>query len=162
MKSRFQIALPLLLVYLALSHKPGDNLLPNLVFGALLALGVSLLFPSLRPFNWSRIVPFLTGLFQYAGLVIVDMFKSAINVGKLVLDPKLPIQSGIVAVDSGCQSELATALSAHAITLTPGEMVIAMDEKGTMYIHTLEIGRSAEYAENAQALRRNLLSKIVS
>lgn len=160
--ARLQIALPLLLVYLALSHRPGDTLLPNLMFGALIALGMSALLPGRsRPFNWRRFLPFLWGVLRYTVLVIVDMFKSAYNVALIVLNPKLPIQPGIVAVDSGCQSELATALSAHAITLTPGEMVIAIDEKGILYIHTLDINRSQEYAEEAQSLRRNLLSKIV-
>jgi len=159
---RLQIALPLFLVYLALSHRPGDNLLPNLVLGALIALGVSALLPGRsRPFNWRRFFPFLFGILRYASLVIVDMFKSAYNVALIVLDPKLPIRPGIVAIDSGCQSELATALSAHAITLTPGEMVVAIDEKGILYTHTLDINRSEEYAEDAQSLRRNLLSKIV-
>ncbi|MEJ5223086.1 MAG: Na+/H+ antiporter subunit E [Anaerolineales bacterium] len=160
--ARLQVALPLLLVYLALSHKPGDNILPNLIFGSFLAYGVSWLLPVRSTwFDWSRVVPFTIGILRYALVVIVDMFKSAYQVALIVLDPKLPIKPGIIAVDSGCRSEMATALSAHAITLTPGEMVIAIEEDGTMFIHTLDITRSAEYAENAQAMRRNLLSQIV-
>lgn len=163
MIGRLQIALPLMLVYLALAHQPGEEFLPNLVFGLLIALGVSLFMPTRRqPVDLRRASTFLIGLLRYSLLVVADMFKSAYNVAKIVLDPKLPIRPGIVAIDSGCQSELATALSAHAITLTPGEMVIAMDERGIMYIHTLEIDRSDEYAEDAQSLRRNLLSKIVA
>lgn len=160
--ARLQIALPLLLVYLALSHRPGAPLLPNVVFGALLSLGVSALLPGRsRPFDWRRFFPFLFGILRYAGVVIVDMFKSAYNVALIVLNPKLPIRPGIIAIESGCQSELAAALSAHAITLTPGEMVVAIDERGTLYTHTLDVARSAEYAEEAQSLRRNLLSQIV-
>ena len=165
--ARLQISLFLFLVYLALSTRPAKLMgehphWPNLVFGALVAYGVSLLLPvRSRPFNWSRVLPFLVGIFRYILFVIVDMFKSAIQTARIVLDPKLPIAPGIIAIDSGCESELATALSAHAITITPGEMVIAMDEKGIMYTHTLYVHRSAEAAEEAQALRRDLLSKIV-
>lgn len=163
MIGRLPIAFSLLLVYLALTQQPGENLLPNLVFGFLIAMGVSLFIPAPKePVDGRRLPTFIIGLLQYALLVVADMFKSAYNVARIVLDPKLPIRPGIVAIDSGCQSELATALSAHAITLTPGEMVVAMDERGVMYIHTLEIDRSDEYAEDAQTLRRNLLSKIVA
>jgi multicomponent Na+:H+ antiporter subunit E len=164
---RLQIALPLFLIYLALSSKTAEETanhspIPNLVFGALLAIGISLLLPNRKqPFNWSRFFPFLLGLVRYALLVIVDMFKSAIQVAQIVLNPKLPIKPGIIAIDSGCKSELAMALSAHAITLTPGEMVVAIDENGIMYTHTLNITRSKEYAEQAQQERRSLLSKIV-
>lgn len=164
---RLQMALPLFLVYLALSGKSsaetaGYSPIPNLVFGALLAIGVSLLLPARsQPFNWSRFFPFLLGVARYALLVIVDMFKSAFQVARIVLDPKLPINPGIIAIDSGCNSNLGTALSAHAITLTPGEMVVAMDEQGILYTHALDINRSAEYSEQAQILRRDLLSQIV-
>lgn len=162
MIGRLQIVFSLMLVYLALAHQPGEKFLPNLVFGFLIAMGVSLFIPARRqPVDLRRGLISLSGLLRYALLVVADMFKSAYNVARIVLDPKLPIRPGIVAIDSGCQSELATALSAHAITLTPGEMVVAMDERGIMYIHTLEIDRSDEYAEEAQSLRRNLLSKIV-
>jgi multicomponent Na+:H+ antiporter subunit E len=181
MKYRLQIALPLWLVYMALAQKPlkdifqnlisgtiiqyliSEKVLQNLVFGAIIAIAFSFLFPPRpRPFDWSGVLPFFIGLLQYSWLVIKDMFKSAYNVAKIVLDPRLPIRPGIIAIDAGCKSELATALSAHAITLTPGEMVVAMDENGVLYTHTLDIDRSDEYAEQAQSLRRNLLSKLVS
>jgi multicomponent Na+:H+ antiporter subunit E len=163
MRYRFQLALPLWLVYMALTQKPSGNIFPNLVFGAIIAVLVSLLFPPRsRPFDWSGVVPFIIGLLQYAWLVIQDMFKSAYNVAKIVLDPKLPIRPGIIAIKAGCTSEKATALSAHAITLTPGEMVVAIGENGILYTHTLDIVRSQEHAEDAQKLRRNLLSKLVA
>ena len=81
-------------------------------------------------------------------------------VARIVLDPKLPIQPGIVAIHSGCKSELATALSAHAISITPGELVLGIDDKGVLYTHCLDATHAAQYATEAQALRRNLLSKI--
>jgi multicomponent Na+:H+ antiporter subunit E len=162
MKYRIQTTLFLWAVYISLTQKSITDV-PNLFFGAAIASIVSFLFPPrAHSFNRYDVLPFFIGLFQYAWLVIKDMFKSAYNVAKIVLDPKLPIRPGIIAIDAGCKSELATALSAHAITLTPGEMVVAMDENGILYTHTLDIDRSDEYAEHAQSLRRNLLSKLVS
>jgi multicomponent Na+:H+ antiporter subunit E len=162
MKYRIQMTLFLWAVYISLTQKSITDV-PNLVFGAAIAIWGSFLFPPrAHSFNRSDLFPFFIGLLQYAWLVIKDMFKSAYNVAKIVLDPKLPIRPGIIAIDAGCKSELATALSAHAITLTPGEMVVAMDENGILYTHTLDIDRSDEYAEHAQSLRRNLLSKLVS
>jgi multicomponent Na+:H+ antiporter subunit E len=63
-------------------------------------------------------------------------------------------------IPSGCDSELATALSAHAITLAPGEMVVEIGEGGIMYTHTLDVTQAAEYVAEAQQLRRELLRKI--
>ncbi len=162
MRYRLQIALPLWLVYLSLTQKSWQTLLPNMILGALIAMGISLLFPPRsRPFNWSGFFSFLVGVLQYVWLVVTDMFKSAYNVGRIVLDPKLPIRPGILAIKSGCQNPAATALSAHAITLTPGEMVIAIGEDGTLYTHTLDIERSEAHSGDAQELRRTLLRKLI-
>ena len=55
---------------------------------------------------------------------------------------------------------MATALSAHAITLAPGEMVVEIGEGGVMYTHTLDASQAADYVAEAQDLRRELLRKI--
>jgi multicomponent Na+:H+ antiporter subunit E len=70
------------------------------------------------------------------------------------------VKPGIIAIPSDCDSELATALSAHAITLAPGEMIVEIGKDGTMYAHALDATRAAEYVQEAQDLRRGLLRKI--
>ena len=82
-------------------------------------------------------------------------------VAKLVWSPKLKIQPAIVAIPSGCDSELATALSAHATSVAPGELVVEIDEDGVMYTHILDVTHSSEYKDQAQLIRRDLLSKII-
>jgi multicomponent Na+:H+ antiporter subunit E len=93
-------------------------------------------------------------------VVFGDAVKSGLVAARLVLDPALPVKPGIIAIPSDCDSELATALSAHAITLAPGEMVIEVGKDGTMYVHALDATRAAEYIEDAQQQRRELLRKI--
>jgi multicomponent Na+:H+ antiporter subunit E len=146
------------LVYLALTA----NLEPsNLVLGLLVATGLTLL---LRPppgrFELRRLPRALVALGRYLFVVFVDAIKSGLIAARLVLDPALPVKPGIIAIPSDCDSELATALSAHAITLAPGEMVVEIGKDGTMYAHALDATRAAEYVEEAQELRRELLRKI--
>ena len=74
---------------------------------------------------------------------LYDLIVSGIQVARIVLDPKLPIQQGIIAIPTNCESETAQALSAHAITLTPGELVVEMGEEGVMYTHVLDAGSCA-------------------
>lgn len=146
------------LVYLVLT---GNFEPSNLVAGLLIAIGVSwLLHPDRRNFQVRRVPGAFLALLRYLGIVIYDMISSALTVARIVLDPKLPIKPGVIAIPSGCQSELATALSAHAITLAPGELVIEIDENGTMYTHTLDAANAPKYTEEAQRIRRNLLSRI--
>jgi multicomponent Na+:H+ antiporter subunit E len=102
----------------------------------------------------------LLALARYLFVVATDAIKSGLVAARLVLDPALPVKPGIITIPSGCESELATALSAHAITLAPGEMVIEIGEDGAMYTHTLDATQAADYVAEAQHLRRELLRKI--
>jgi multicomponent Na+:H+ antiporter subunit E len=146
------------LVYLALTA----NLeLSNLVLGLLIAFGLtSLLSPEPLGRAWRRVPAALLALVRYVAVVGYDAIKSGLVVARLLLDPALPVKPGIVAIPAGCESELATALSAHAITLAPGEMVTDIDREGVMYAHTLDATHAAEYVAEAQRLRREMLSKI--
>lgn len=148
----------LLLVYLALT----SNLeLSNVVLGLLVAVGLTaLLRPPRGTFELRRLPGALAALVRYLFGVFFDAFKSGLVAARLVLDPALPVKPGIIAIPSDCDSELATALSAHAITLAPGEMVVEIGKDGTMYAHALDATHAAEYVREAQELRRELLRKI--
>lgn len=146
------------LVYVALTANFELN---NLVLGLLIAIGLTLLMrPARGAFELRRMPAALLALGRYLFVVLVDAVKSGLVAARLVLDPALPVKPGIIAIPSGCDSELATALSAHAISLAPGELVIEIGEHGVMYTHTLDATRAVEYVQEAQKLRRELLRKI--
>ncbi len=148
----------LLVIYLALT---GNLQLSNIVLGALVAGAATVLLrPQPGRMELRRLPAALWATVRYLAILGADVVKSGVGVARIVLDPKLPIRPGIIAIPSGCSSELGAALSAHALTITPGEMVIGIDEVGVMYAHCLDATRSAEYAAEAQAMRRDLLSKI--
>ncbi len=154
-----QLSLPLFMVYLALT---GNITLPNLAMGVFVSIGISLLLPriELPPFSLSRLPGFLWAGIRYLFVVAWDVTRGAYGTARIVLDPKLPLNAGVIAIPSGTKTELGTALSAHAITLSPGEMVVAIDEDGVMYTHCLNVDDSARFVAEAQALRKNLLSKM--
>lgn len=154
------LIVPLLLVYLELSS---NFELSNVVVGLLIVSGILLLIrPRRRPMAWHRLPSAIVALIIYVVILAYDLIMSGIQVARIVLDPALPIQQGIVAIPSECESELGSALSAHAITLTPGELVIETDEQGVMYTHCLDATKSEQYVAEAQKMRRDLLEKIFS
>ncbi len=161
MKSRnsiIQMTLLLWWAYLAITaNLEPANLIAGLGAGFLISL---LIRPQNLELSWRRLPQALWAALQYLFILFWDMLKSGITVGRLILTPGLPIDPGIVVIDAGCQSELSTALSAHAMTLTPGELVVEMTDQGQLFTHCLEAGKSAEYVAEAQKLRKDLLSKI--
>lgn len=148
----------LLILYIAITGNPQVS---NIVLGILVATIATLLIrPQPASIDLRRLPSAAWALLRYIVILAVDVVRSGINVARIVLDPALPIRPGVIAIHSGCDSELGAALSAHAITITPGEMVIGIDEQGVLYTHCLDATHAAEYAAQAQAMRRDLLSKI--
>lgn len=135
--------------------------LTNIVLGVLLGVGIALLIrPDRGDFNIKRLPVAIYASIRYLVIIFYDLLVSGIQVAGIVLRPSLPVQPGIIAIPSGTDSELATALSAHAITLTPGELVVEIGEHGVMYTHTLDATHPEEDAREAQTLRRGLLDKM--
>jgi multicomponent Na+:H+ antiporter subunit E len=135
--------------------------LNNLVVGLLFAVAVTLLMrPRRRSWDIRRFPSALLALLQYVGILMWDIMVNGIQVARIVLTPGLPIQPGIIAIPSLCESEMGTALSAHAITVSPGELVVEIGRDGVMYTHALDATNSDKKAADAQRLRVNLLQKI--
>jgi multicomponent Na+:H+ antiporter subunit E len=97
-----------------------------------------------------------------AGEVLLkDLLVSGLQVAHIVLSPSLPIKPGIIAIPAGTDSELATALSAHSISVTPGEVVVEISDDGVMYTHVLDVTQSNEARLSAQERRRDLFSRML-
>ncbi len=123
-------------VYLALTA----NLeVSNLVVGLLIALGLTfLLHPDPRQVDLRRMPGAAWAALKFAAVVARDVIAGGLQVARITLDPRLPIKPAIIAIPSGTQSELAMALVADAITLSPGELVVEISRDGVMYTHTLD------------------------
>lgn len=148
----------LTLAYLALT----SNLqISNIIVGILISGGIVFI---LQPQKRQIEVVFAPGstvaLFRYILLLSYELIVSGFQVARIVLDPKLPIKPGIIAIPSYSDNEAAQALSAHAITLTPGELVTEMSDDGIMYTHCLDATETEKYIELAQAQRIAMLKKI--
>ena len=152
------IIVPLLFVYMELSS---NFELSNIIVGLMIVTGiVKLIRPRRLPTDLRHLPSSVFALMRYLVKLVYDVIASGIQVARIVMDPALPIKPGIVSISSECESEMGTALSAHAITLAPGEMVVEMDEKGVMYTSCLDTTNSEKYIEDAQKIRKDLLQKI--
>jgi multicomponent Na+:H+ antiporter subunit E len=148
----------LMFTYLALS---ANLQVSNIILGFIIAAGIlGLLRPRRRPVRWRRLPSALKALVVYVGLLLYNVFRSGIQMVRIILHPKLPIKSGIVAIPSGCDSELGRAISAHAISLPPGELFVEMDEHGSMYIHSLDVDLTEKQAGAAQEIQGDMLKRI--
>ena len=169
MLRRLAFAVPMALAWMLLTATPT---LEGFGVGILLSFAVlTMLFskePSPTP-QWRKIPGRVIAAVQYFVILLRDIYLAAMDVAKRVIDPKMPLNPGIIATDSQFVTQageegLATtiaAISAHGITITPGELVVDFDGTKTMYVHCLDVVASTAVAESNQAKRITLLRKIL-
>ncbi len=69
-----------------------------------------------------------------------ECIKSNIDVAWRVLNPKLPINPGIVKIKTTLKTETGLTFLANFITLTPGTFSVDIDrEKQCLYIHWIDV-----------------------
>lgn len=152
------LGMMILFTYLALS---ANISLYNGLLGALIAGVILWLIPSRqRPVQVKDIPRGLWALVVYLFLIAKNVLLGGIQVARLVLDPRMPLKSGVVAIKPDCEHELGRALIAHAISLSPGELLIETGEDGTMYIHSLKVYQTEQVTGKQQKYWRYLLDLI--
>jgi multicomponent Na+:H+ antiporter subunit E len=69
----------------------------------------------------------LPQMLRYAPWLLTEVVKANLQVARLVLDPRLPIDPVIVTFDSVLTSPLGRTTFANSITLTPGTITLEVD-----------------------------------
>jgi len=74
---------------------------------------------------------------------------SALNVTRLILDPKLPISPTMVKVDAQQKSAVGLATYANSITLTPGTISVEVSERGkAIWVHAITRENAEGFADD--------------
>jgi multisubunit Na+/H+ antiporter MnhE subunit len=153
----FYVILSLAVIYLLLT---ADWRFGNIVVALALAAGISAAIrPQIDPIPLQRLPGIVWWLFVYLGVLLKDIALNALWVADIVVRNR-PINPGIIAIPSKCETPMGAALSAHAITASPGEMVMEIGDDGVMYVHCLDATNRQELMEAAQTQRRELLQNI--
>ena len=150
--------LPLTLLYIALSSNAEPS---NWLLGLLLAAGITaLLQPNPSPFVWRKAGTAVLAGARFLLTLLWDLVVSSYQVARMIVTNTEPVNQGIYALPTGSDKTAVSVLSAQAITLTPGEMVVEMDDNGLLYVHSLDMVTSAQSAQAAQKKRVAQLEKM--
>ena len=90
--------------------------------------------------------------FLYWPWLIVEIIKANIDVARVILRRKMPINPSLIEVKSTQETELGQVVYANSITLTPGTVTVAID-KDIMTVHALT-GGAAEDLQSGEMDRR--------
>lgn len=109
------------------------------VLGGLLIGAVLLLVLPLASVPEHAIVRPLAVL-RFAGYFALDLARASLQVALLVVRPRRPLRSAVVAVPVRGASDGLLTLLANAISLTPGTLTLEVDRpRATLYVHVIDV-----------------------
>ncbi len=122
----------------------------ELIVGAIVSFVVSYYFTGAEKVN---LVKEIKKYIRFTPLFIKNLIISNIEIAKIVLNPKLPINPGIVKLKTNLTNNFDKLLLANAITLTPGTITIDLEDKD-IYIHILDLK-----IKDKDILQKNILEE---
>lgn len=91
-------------------------------------------------------------LLRFSARFLVDLVASSLQVARLVLQPRIALRQGVVAVRVPDASDALLTLLADAISLTPGTLTIDVDRSSsTLFVHALDTGSGPAGVERLRA-----------
>ncbi len=78
----------------------------------------------------------MPGLVRYWLWLLWEMFKTSVDVARIILHPKLPISPTVVKFKALPEGPVGQAILANSITLTPGTVTLDV-HKGELQVHCL-------------------------
>ncbi len=82
-------------------------------------------------------------LVRYWGWLSKEVVRSSIEVARLVINPRLPIDPQVVEIKASTKHPVDQAILANSITLTPGTLALDV-HRGVIKVHTLTRGGADE------------------
>jgi len=136
LKNAVFLFITLFLLWILLAGTHAQELLSGAIVSLLLTL---IFFQNSQFFSEIKLSPkALIYLLLYVFVFLWELVKSNLDVAFRVLNPKLPINPGIVKVKTRLKSRIGRIILANSITLTPGTLTVETD-KENFYIHWIDI-----------------------
>jgi len=101
---------------------------------------------------WRKVPSQVFWTLAYALVLTRDIAYSGWDVALRIVGAR-PIRSGIIKVAVGDSRPSVGALSAHGITITPGQLVVEFDRDENVYVHCLDVEASLDSIGGDQAKR---------
>lgn len=163
MLSVFLLAAPLATVWMVLSNQLTWQ---GFILGYLVGFLVLWLGGAQKlEIKVAKIPSMIFWLAVYGVRLIIDIFLSSVGVVRIVLSPgEMPINLGIIPISTQDETnnDIVAAMSAHGITITPGQMVVDFgveDGQTIMYIHNLDVEESRDQLVPDQQKRLQLIRR---
>ena len=95
----------------------------------------------------------LLNAFAFLGVFLWELVLANLNVARLVFSPRIDIRPGIVEIKTRLKSPMGRMALANAITLTPGTLVVDIQDD-SLFIHWIVVS-----SEDPEAATREIAGR---
>ncbi|MGC4746353.1 Na+/H+ antiporter subunit E [Micromonospora sp. DT201] len=121
----------------------GDINWANLAGGLLVGGAVLLFFPLPAVSFGGRLRP--GALLVFAARFGVELVSASLHIARIAVQPGYRPRGAIIAVQLRVSTDLNLALTAEAVSLVPGTLILEVDrDSGTLYLHVLDTHRPTD------------------
>ncbi|WP_130399685.1 Na+/H+ antiporter subunit E [Micromonospora violae] len=142
----------------------GDITWANLVGGLLVGGAVLVFFPLPAVSFGGRLRP--RALLAFAGRFVIELVNASLHIAWIAVQPGYRPRGAIIAVRLRIATDLNLALTAEAVSLVPGTLILEIDrDSGTLYLHVLDTHDRADLdvaREHALAVERRIVRAVGS
>ncbi|WP_321428846.1 Na+/H+ antiporter subunit E [uncultured Methanolobus sp.] len=116
-----------------------NNFILGLIISPFIIRPFKVLYPFDLEFSFSKAIKKIPAQIKFLYVLIVEIIKANVMVAKIVLQPKIDIKPGIIAVPIDSKTDIGITAIANTITLTPGTLTIDVSEdKSILYVHAID------------------------
>ncbi|MEE1658265.1 Na+/H+ antiporter subunit E [Microvirga sp. CF3062] len=151
------LSLALLVLWLLLNQSVSAG---HVILGSVIAVLASWVMAALRPEKPRIRSP--GAALRLAGMVLVDILRSNIAVGLIIVSPREPgVNAGFMTIPLDLRSRNGLAVLAIIITSTPGTTWVNYDAaKGTLLLHVLDLIDETVWVRTIKGRYERLLMEI--
>ncbi|MEH0931733.1 Na+/H+ antiporter subunit E [Micromonospora sp. CPCC 205558] len=142
----------------------GDITWANLVGGLLVGAAVLVFFPLPAVSFGGRLRP--RALLAFAGRFVIELVSASLHIARIAVQPGYRPRGAIIGVRLRVPTDLSLALTAEAVSLVPGTLILEVDrDAGTLYLHVLDTHGPADLdvaREHTLAVERRIIRAVGS
>ncbi|MET7667257.1 Na+/H+ antiporter subunit E [Micromonospora luteifusca] len=135
------------------------------VVGGLLVGGAVLLFFPLPAVSFAGRLR-VRGMLVFAARFAVELVSASLHVARIAVQPGYRPRGAIIAVQLRVPTDLNLALTAEAVSLVPGTLILEVDrDSGTLYLHVLDTHGPADLdvaRERTRTVERRIVRAVGS
>ncbi len=131
-------------------------------FAAGLLLGYLVIAASHRVLGTTAYVRKVSQVLGFLGFVLWDIFTASLAIAWIIIQPKLQIRPGIIAIPLDVETDVEIVVVANLLTLSPGSLSLDVSsDRRTLYVHAMTLDDAGTFSAGVKNNLERRVSEVL-